>query len=378
MFSSFDDKLELSNGVQMPCLGFGTWQVPNDTTLESAVSTSLQLGYRLFDTAQIYANAGAIGRAVHASGLSREQVFITSKVWGSHRSYDGVMSAFKDMLDQLKTNYLDLLLIHWPAAQGEPMIWQSQNAGTWRALEDLYKQRAVRAIGVSNFLPHHLVPLLARARVKPMVNQLEIHPGHPQFADLYKQRAVRAIGVSNFLPHHLVPLLARARVKPMVNQLEIHPGHPQFAAINFCFKHRIAVQAWSPLGRGTLIHNTIIRDIADAHGVSPALVAIRWSLHFCFKHRIAVQAWSPLGRGTLIHNTIIRDIADAHGVSPALVAIRWSLQHGFMPVVKSLSLEHLKENKKAFDFTLTQAEMTRLDNMPAVSFSGLHPDTVTF
>ena len=284
MFSSFDDKLELSNGVQMPCLGFGTWQVPNDTILESAVSTSLQLGYRLFDTAQIYANAGAIGRAVHASGLSREQVFITSKVWASHRSYDGVMSAFKDMLDQLKTNYLDLLLIHWPAAQGEPMIWQSQNAGTWRALEDLYKQRAVRAIGVSNFLPHHLVPLLARARVKPMVNQLEIHP-----------------------------------------------GHPQFAAINFCFKHRIAVQAWSPLGRGTLIHNTIIRDIADAHGVSPALVAIRWSL-----------------------------------------------QHGFMPVVKSLSLEHLKENKKAFDFTLTQAEMTRLDNMPAMSFSGLHPDTVTF
>ncbi len=284
MFSSFDDKLELTNGVQIPCMGFGTWQVPNDSSLENAVSSSLQLGYRLFDTAQIYANAAAIGHAVHANGMSREQVFITSKIWASHRSYEGVMTAFKDTLEQLKTSYLDMLLIHWPAAQGEPMIWQSQNAGTWRALEDLYEERLVRVIGVSNFLPHHLVPLLARARIKPMVNQLEVHP-----------------------------------------------GHPQFAAVNFCFKHRIAVQAWSPLGRGTLIHNSTIRDIAEAHNVSPAQVAIRWSL-----------------------------------------------QHGLMPIVKALTLEHLIENSKVFDFTLTAEDMARLDNLPPVSFSGLHPDTVTF
>lgn len=284
MFSSFDDKFELTNGVQIPCMGFGTWQVPNDSSLENAVSSSLQLGYRLFDTAQIYANAAAIGHAVHANGMSREQVFITSKIWASHRSYEGVMTAFKDTLEQLKTSYLDMLLIHWPAAQGEPMIWQSQNAGTWRALEDLYEERLVRVIGVSNFLPHHLVPLLARARIKPMVNQLEVHP-----------------------------------------------GHPQFAAVNFCFKHRIAVQAWSPLGRGTLIHNSTIRDIAEAHNVSPAQVAIRWSL-----------------------------------------------QHGFMPIVKALTLEHLIENSKVFDFTLTAEDMARLDNLPPVSFSGLHPDTVTF
>lgn len=284
MFSSFDDKLELTNGVQIPCMGFGTWQVPNDSSLENAVSSSLQLGYRLFDTAQIYANAAAIGHAVHANGMPREQVFITSKIWASHRSYEGVMTAFKDTLEQLKTSYLDMLLIHWPAAQGEPMIWQSQNAGTWRALEDLYEERLVRVIGVSNFLPHHLVPLLARARIKPMVNQLEVHP-----------------------------------------------GHPQFAAVNFCFKHRIAVQAWSPLGRGTLIHNSTIRDIAEAHNVSPAQVAIRWSL-----------------------------------------------QHGLMPIVKALTLEHLIENSKVFDFTLTAEDMARLDNLPPVSFSGLHPDTVTF
>lgn len=284
MFSSFDDQLELPNGARMPCMGFGTWQVPNDTGLENAVSSALQLGYRLFDTAQIYANAPAIGRAVHASGIPREQVFISSKVWASHRNYDGVMTAFKDMLEQLRTSYLDLLLIHWPAAQGEPMIWQSQNAGTWRALEDLYEQGRVRAIGVSNFLPHHLVPLLARARIKPMVNQLELHP-----------------------------------------------GYPQFAAVNYCFKQGIAVQAWSPLGRGGLTHHPLLIEIAAAHGVRPALVALRWSL-----------------------------------------------QHGFVPVVKALDLMHMKDNTGVFNFELTDDDMKRLDGMQQAAFSGLHPDTVTF
>ena len=199
VFSSLADKLVLSNGVQMPGIGFGTWQVPTDSTLENAVSAALKLGYRFFDTAQIYGNASAIGRGVLLSDLPRAEIFISSKIWTSHRSYDGVMRAFTDIIEQLKTTYLDQLLIHWPATQGEPMIWQSQNAGTWRALEDLYEQGAVKVIGVSNFLPHHLVPLLARARIRPMVNQLEIHP-----------------------------------------------GYPQFAAVNFCFKQNIAVQAWRP------------------------------------------------------------------------------------------------------------------------------------
>ena len=212
MFSSLADKLVLSNGVQMPGIGFGTWQVPTDSTLENAVSAALKLGYRFFDTAQIYGNASAIGCGVLLSDLPRAEIFISSKIWTSHRSYDGVMRAFTDIIEQLKTTYLDQLLIHWPATQGEPMIWQSQNAGTWRALEDLYEQGAVKVIGVSNFLPHHLVPLLARARIRPMVNQLEIHP-----------------------------------------------GYPQFAAVNFCFKQNIAVQAWSPLGRGGLTHHPVLR-----------------------------------------------------------------------------------------------------------------------
>lgn len=284
VFSSLADKLVLSNGVQMPGIGFGTWQVPTDSTLENAVSAALKLGYRFFDTAQIYGNASAIGRGVLLSDLPRAEIFISSKIWTSHRSYDGVMRAFTDIIEQLKTTYLDQLLIHWPATQGEPMIWQSQNAGTWRALEDLYEQGAVKVIGVSNFLPHHLVPLLARARIRPMVNQLEIHP-----------------------------------------------GYPQFAAVNFCFKQNIAVQAWSPLGRGGLTHHPLLIELGEKYGVSPALIALRWSL-----------------------------------------------QHGFIPVVKALDAEHMKSNLDAFGLTLEDEDMTRLDTMQQVAFSGLHPDTVTF
>lgn len=284
VFSSLADKLVLSNSVQMPGIGFGTWQVPTDSTLENAVSAALKLGYRFFDTAQIYGNASAIGRGVLLSDLPRAEIFISSKIWTSHRSYDGVMRAFTDIIEQLKTTYLDQLLIHWPATQGEPMIWQSQNAGTWRALEDLYEQGAVKVIGVSNFLPHHLVPLLTRARIRPMVNQLEIHP-----------------------------------------------GYPQFAAVNFCFKQNIAVQAWSPLGRGGLTHHPLLIELGEKYGVSPALIALRWSL-----------------------------------------------QHGFIPVVKALDAEHMKSNLDAFGLTLEDEDMTRLDTMQQVAFSGLHPDTVTF
>ena len=266
VFSSLADKLVLSNGVQMPGIGFGTWQVPTDSTLENAVSAALKLGYRFFDTAQIYGNASAIGRGVLLSDLPRAEIFISSKIWTSHRSYDGVMRAFTDIIEQLKTTYLDQLLI------------------PWRALEDLYEQGAVKVIGVSNFLPHHLVPLLARARIRPMVNQLEIHP-----------------------------------------------GYPQFAAVNFCFKQNIAVQAWSPLGRGGLTHHPLLIELGEKYGVSPALIALRWSL-----------------------------------------------QHGFIPVVKALDAEHMKSNLDAFGLTLEDEDMTRLDTMQQVAFSGLHPDTVTF
>ena len=282
MFRSFYDRLQLANGVNIPCIGFGTWQVPNDSPLVSAVTSALQLGYRSFDTAQIYGNASALGRALREGEVPREELFLTSKIWVTHRHPEGVHRAFSEMLDQLKTNYLDMLLIHWPCAQGEPMIWQSVNVGTWRALEDLYLEGRVRAIGVSNFLPHHLVPLLARARIAPMINQLELHP-----------------------------------------------GYPQNAAVNFCLKHNIPIQAWSPLGRGMLLRNPLIHSIAQKHKVTPA-------------------------------------------------ALRWCLQHGFMPIVKALDMGHQKQNLDVFSFILDAVSMKELDSMPQTAFSGLHPDTVTF
>ncbi len=284
MFHSFQDKLELPNGVQMPCMSFGTWQVPNDTPLLSAVSSAIQFGYRSFDTAQIYSNAPALGRAIRDSMIPREEFFLTSKIWVTHRHPEGVRKALAEMLEQLKTSYLDLLLIHWPTAQGEPMIWQSLNVGTWRAMEELYEEGRVRAIGVCNFLPHHLVPMMARARIAPMVNQLELHP-----------------------------------------------GYPQNAAVNFCFRHNIAIQAWSPLGRGMLVRN-------------PTIMAIAQRLN----------------------------------MTPAQVALRWSLDHGFMPIVKALDMQHQKLNMEVFKLSLDKEAMEELDAMPQTAFSGLHPDTVTF
>ena len=154
----------LANDVKMPTIGFGTWQIPINENFDSTIQTAIQLGYRQFDTAQIYNNAQRMGEAIRASDVPRSEFFLTSKIWASHRSYESAREAYEMILTQMQTDYLDLLLIHWPAAQGEPMVWQAQNAGAWRALEELYTEGRVRAIGVSNFLPHHLVPLLARAR----------------------------------------------------------------------------------------------------------------------------------------------------------------------------------------------------------------------
>ena len=276
--------VKLANGVEMPTIGFGTWQIPINEHFQSTIQTAIQLGYRHFDTAQIYNNAALIGDVIRESGIPRSEFFLTSKIWASHRSFESAEDAYAMILEQLQVDYLDLLLIHWPAAQGEPMVWQAQNAGTWRAFEKIYKAGAVRAIGVSNFLPHHLVPLLARAKVKPMVNQLEIHPGYPQ----------------------------------------------------------------------------------------------RAAVRFCMDRGILVQAWSPLGRGTLLRHPTLERIASVHGVTPAQVALRWCIDLGIAPIPKATDFHHQKENLDVFGFELTPEERDELTLMPQTAFSGLHPDTVTF
>lgn len=234
MSNEFQAQTEtLPNGVRIPVVGFGTWQLPLNDSLRSTINTAIQIGYRQFDTAEIYNNASIVGEAIRESGIDRSEFFITSKIWTSHRSYESAIEAFEEVLSQLRLDYLDMLLIHWPASQGEAMVWQAQNAGVWRAFEDIYKQGRVRAIGVSNFLPHHLIPLLARANIAPMVNQLEFHP-----------------------------------------------GYPQWSAVNFCRSRGIKIQAWSPLGRGGLVKHPLLTELAQKYGVSASQIALRW----CIEH----------------------------------------------------------------------------------------------
>ncbi|GGX90814.1 aldo/keto reductase [Streptomyces anandii] len=215
--------ITLNNGVEMPQLGFGVWQVPDDEA-ERAVATALQAGYRSIDTAAIYGNEEGTGRAVAASGLPREDIFVTTKLWNGDQGYDSTLRAFDASLAKLGLEYVDLYLIHWPVPS------KGAFTDSYRAFEKLLADGRARAIGVSNFLPEHLGRLIEETSVIPAVNQIELHP-HLQ------QRAAR----------------------------EFHA------------EQRIATEAWSPLGQGKgLLEVPAIVAIAQKHGRTPAQVVLRW------------------------------------------------------------------------------------------------------
>jgi 2,5-diketo-D-gluconate reductase A len=216
--------IELNNGVLMPQLGFGVFQVPDDEA-ESAVRTALECGYRSIDTASLYGNERGVGRAVAASGVAREELFITTKLWNDDQGYERAFDAFAASLRRLNLDYVDLYLIHWP----KPTL--NKYVETWRALERLYKDGRVRAVGVSNFQPVHLRRLLDETDVVPAVNQIELHP---------------------YLQQH-----------------ELR---------DFDAAHGIATEAWSPLGQGQVLDEPVIRGIAARHGKSPAQVVLRWHI----------------------------------------------------------------------------------------------------
>lgn len=199
---------KLSNGIDVPAVGFGTWLTPEGAVAIEAVERALSVGYRHIDTAAAYDNEKSVGVALSRSGIPRNQVFVTSKVWNTERGYDSTLRAFDKTCANLKLEYLDLYLIHWPAVENQFADWKEINAATWRAMERLYDEGRVRSIGVSNFLPHHLRPLMAAAHVPPMVNQIEFHPG-------FMQRD----------------------------------------CVDFCKSAGIVVEAWSPLGRGRVLNN---------------------------------------------------------------------------------------------------------------------------
>ncbi|MEU9150596.1 aldo/keto reductase [Streptomyces sp. NPDC048417] len=214
----------LNNGVTMPQLGFGVFQVPDEETT-AAVAGALRAGYRSIDTAAIYGNERGVGQALADSGIARDELFITTKLWNADQGYDTTLAAFDASLDRLGLDHVDLYLIHWPTPARDLYL------DTWRALEKLYADGRTRAIGVSNFQPAHLERLLGAASVVPAVNQIELHPG--------------------------------------LQQAELRAFHT---------RHGIATEAWSPLAQGAVLKDDAVTTIAAAHGKSPAQVVLRWHL----------------------------------------------------------------------------------------------------
>ena len=253
----------LNNGVKMPQLGFGVWQV-EDSQATAAVSKALELGYRSIDTAMIYRNEHGVGKAIQESSIPREDLFITTKVWNNDQGMENTLCAYEKSLERLGLDYVDLYLIHWPTPEYDRYV------NTYKALEKLYQEGRVRAIGICNF-------------------------------DIV----------------HLERILTECDIKPVLNQIECHPYFTQTEMKDFCAKHDIFVEAWSPLEQG----------------------------------------------GTVLQDSVILKIAEAHGKSPAQTILRWHLQNNTIVIPKSVTPSRIEENLNVFDFVLTQNEMEEIDQL---------------
>lgn len=258
----------------MPQLGFGVWQVPDDQAAQS-VATAIEVGYRSIDTAMIYNNEKGVGQALAASSVGREELFITTKVWNSDQGYENTLRAFDESLERLGLDYVDLYLIHWPTPQYDQYI------ETYKALEKLYHDGRVKAIGVCNFEIEHLERLLKECEVVPVLNQIECHP-----------------------------YLAQSELK------------------EFCSKHDIFVEAWSPLDQG----------------------------------------------GEVLQDEVIQKIAASYGKTPAQIVLRWHLQNNTIVIPKSVTPSRIKENYNIFDFELTSNEMDAIDKLNRNRRKGSHPN----
>ncbi|KKI90120.1 glyoxal reductase [Bacillus sp. SA1-12] len=223
MIKSLQDCTVLHNGVHMPRFGLGVWRVEEGQEVRDAVKAAIKAGYRSIDTAAGYGNEEGVGQAIKESGISREELFITTKVKNGDQGYESTLEAFETSMKKLDLEYLDLYLVHWPV--------KGKYKETWKAFEKLYKEGRIRSIGVSNFQIHHLEDLMADAEIKPLVNQVEFHP--------------------------------------RLTQIELR---------DYCRKNQIQLEAWSPLMQGELLNHPTLKEIGDQYNKTAAQVILRWDL----------------------------------------------------------------------------------------------------
>ncbi|MFD2214501.1 aldo/keto reductase [Metabacillus endolithicus] len=274
MMENLQSTTTLHNGVKMPWFGLGVFKVEEGSEVVDSVLAAIKAGYRSIDTAAVYGNEEGVGKAIAECGVSREELFITSKVWNADQGYDETISAFEESLRKLQLDYLDLYLIHWPVPE------QGKYIDTWKALEKLYKDGKIRAIGVSNFKEHHLQDLINQADVKPMVNQVEYHP--------------------------------------RLTQEGLH--------------------------------------------------------EFCKKHQIQLEAWSPLMQGQLLDEPTLVEIAQKYNKSTAQIILRWDLQNEVVTIPKSIKPHRIEENANIFDFTLSEEDMKQISSLNQDKRVGPDPD----
>ena len=221
--------ITLRNGMKLPWIGLGTWQITDRTLMREIIAGAAANGYRLIDTAAAYSNEIAIAKAIEAEGISRKDIILSDKVWNSSRGFSEVQNACRRSLKKIKTDYFHLYMVHWPASVKLHQDWREINAETWRGMEQLYQDGIVRAIGVCNFKRHHLEELRKTAKIMPFVNQIELHPG-------FEQKEI----------------------------------------VNYCKSREIAVEGSSPLGNGQILSNPQLSEIANVYGKSTAQICLRW------------------------------------------------------------------------------------------------------
>ena len=222
---------KLANGIEIPCLGFGTWQTPDGETAVNSVRCAIDAGYTHIDTAQAYGNEESVGKAIRLSGVPRKNLFITTKLWNTNHSYDLTLRSFDESMEKLGLEYLDLFLIHWPNPIAFRDHWEEANAESWKAMEELAEAGRIRAIGISNFRPHHIEALLKTAKI---------------------------------IPH--------------VNQSRLCPGDTQDETVAYSRSRQMVIEAYSPLGTGRIFDVPEMQALAEKYGRSIAHICIRWSL----------------------------------------------------------------------------------------------------